>query len=176
MATSVNDRIKLVSIHGECLFGTSLIRRIRDISKHLVSEAVWCEPLKLIDKDRRADDYGQRVCHGAYLLEEMHGRASTRANVRGEKCALLPISAQGLDKGSSRWISDPSLAMTCQVICHAFNCASRSGVPTSVQSPAYTSPVTCPRSIAARSKGASASATPCGLPAGRPQSAKKARL
>ena len=101
MATSVNDRIKLVSIHGECLLGTSLIRRIRDISKHLVSEAVWWEPLKLIDKDRRADDYGQRVCHGAYLLEEMHGRASTRANARGEKCSA-PTDQWADDRGQRR--------------------------------------------------------------------------
>ena len=56
------------------------------------------------------------------------------------------------------------------------SCARRSGVPTSVQAPRYTSPLTSPRSMAARSIGARGTATPSGLPAGAGASARVKKL
>ena len=47
--------------------------------------------------------------------------------------------------------------------------ASRSGVPTSVQLPVYSSAVTLASSMAARNMGASLALTPCGLPTGMSQ-------
>ena len=46
----------------------------------------------------------------------------------------------------------------------AFRAASLSGVPTSVQAPVYSSALTRAASMAARSRGASGAALPCGLP------------
>ena len=52
-----------------------------------------------------------------------------------------------------------------------FNCANRSGVPTSTHRPLYNDAVTKPSSMAQRSKGASGALTDCGLPAGMPHRA-----
>lgn len=67
-------------------------RHMHEVSKHLISVALGCEFLKLTDKVRLADDYRQRVCHGANLRKDGAWQGFHPVPMHGVKNApLLPI-------------------------------------------------------------------------------------
>ena len=84
------------------------------VTKDLVTVAVGCEFLKLTNEVRLADDYGQRICHGANLSKRWCMAGLPSVPMHGVRNApLLPI--RGLTIGDREGRTDYGKWWKCQV-------------------------------------------------------------